>query len=92
MAQGVVRDKETGGQAEVARSLARALQERFIEPSAARIEEQEARVKLLQEKVAALEKEIGRLRLLQKKTAAGVCTALAGVTLTALALIVLNVR
>lgn len=88
----MVQDRETGRQTDVARSLARALQEKFIDPSAARIEEQEARLNFFQEKVASLEKEINRLCLEQKKTAAGVIVALASLAVAVIALIVLNIR
>ena len=84
--------RETESRAGVTRSLARAFQEKLIEPSAARMEELEDRLRHLQEKLAALEKEIRRLGLLQKKTAAGLYIALSGLAATALALAVLHLR
>lgn len=88
----MARDREPGRQSDVARSLARAFQEKFIEPSATRIEEQEARLNFLQEKLTALEKKTNRLALAQKKTAERVFIALAGLVVTVIALIVLNIH
>ncbi|MCL6638698.1 MAG: hypothetical protein K6T80_03335 [Firmicutes bacterium] len=66
------------GGPEVVRSLARAFQERIIEPAALRQENQEARIKALEETLPALEQEIGRLRAALKKTKAVGGAALAG--------------
>ena len=85
-------NKEAERKAEVARSLARALQEKFIDPAAGQLKEQEARLNILQEKMTSLEREIARLGHAVKKTAAMALAALAGLAITVIALVSLIIH